>query len=147
MNVSELSDEQHEKISQLCAQGDDLAEAEKYEAALQKYRQALALIPAPVHQYAAATWVFTAIGDMYFHLGDFAEARKAMRDAVRSPDGLGNPFVHLRLGQSEFELGDKKRAADELARAYMGGGEEVFEGDDEKYLQFIKSQLLPEQDA
>jgi len=145
--VSELTDQQHEKISELCAQGDELAEEEKYEAALKKYRQALTLIPEPVHQHAAATWVVTAIGDMYFHLGDFTQARKAMREAVQCPDGLGNPFVHLRLGQSEFELGDMKRAKDELARAYMGGGEEVFEGDDEKYLQFIKSQLLPEQDA
>ena len=32
-------------------------------------------------------------------------------------------------------------AADELARAYMGAGTEIFENDDPKYLEFLKTKL------
>jgi hypothetical protein len=55
----------------------------------------------------------------------------------------GNPFLHLRLGQCRFELGDLDRAADELARAYMGDGEDVFEDEAPKYLAFLKTRLQP----
>ncbi|NMO23459.1 tetratricopeptide repeat protein [Pyxidicoccus fallax] len=136
-----------ERISELCALGDELAAKEDFEGALKLFQQALELIPAPADSHPAALWVCTAIGDMYFHLGRHREGRDALRSAVRLPDGLGNPFVHLRLGQCEFELGSRERAADELARAYMGGGDEIFEEDDEKYLRFVKSLLLPPQDA
>jgi hypothetical protein len=62
---------------------------------------------------------------------------------MHGPDALGNPFLHLRLGQCRFELGDLDRAADELARAYMADGEDVFDGEDPKYLAFLKTRLQP----
>ena len=36
----------------------------------------------------------------------------------------GNPFLRLRLGQVQVELGALDEAADNLTRAYMGGGRE-----------------------
>ena len=56
---------------------------------------------------------------------------------MRCPDAIGNPFIHLRLGQTQFELGNKDRAADELMRAYMGAGAEIFVGEAPKYLQYL----------
>jgi hypothetical protein len=35
-------------------------------------------------------------------------------------------------------LGDEYRASNELARAYMGGGPEIFENEDPKYLTFLR---------
>jgi hypothetical protein len=52
---------------------------------------------------------------------------------------FGNPFIHLRLGQAQLELGNEERAADELMRAFMGGGHEIFESDDQKYLDFLRT--------
>lgn len=60
---------------------------------------------------------------------------------MHCPGAIGNPFVHLRLGQAQFELGDMTRAADELARAYMGAGDEIFEEQDPKYLAFLKTKI------
>jgi hypothetical protein len=57
------------------------------------------------------------------------------------PDAIGNPFLHLRLGQCQLELGNESRAADELARAFMGAGIEMFLSQDPKYLTFLKSRL------
>ncbi|MFJ8473288.1 hypothetical protein [Kitasatospora sp. NPDC094011] len=58
---------------------------------------------------------------------------------MKCPDGLGNPYVHLRLGQTTFELGDHDRAADELIRAHLGGGPELFREDDPTYRGFLRS--------
>ena len=61
----------------------------------------------------------------------------ALQGAVRSCSGPPVPFIHLRLGQCELELGNRERAVDELARAYKGGGEELFSGEDPKYLGLL----------
>jgi len=73
--------------------------------------------------------------------GDFQEAREVLTWTMHCPRAIGNPFIHLRLGQVQFELGNLERARDELARAYMGRGPEIFDQDDPKYLAFIREYL------
>ncbi|WBO64099.1 hypothetical protein [Streptomyces camelliae] len=80
-----------------------------------------------------------AIGDARWRHRSFAEAYASFRDAVECPEGLGNPYIHLRLGQTAFELGHHDQAADELMRAYMGGGPGIFDEDDPKYLAFLRT--------
>jgi hypothetical protein len=60
---------------------------------------------------------------------------------MRCPGAIGNPFLHLRLGQVQFELGDLTRAADELTRAYMGAGEDIFQEQAPKYFEFLKTRI------
>jgi hypothetical protein len=69
--------------------------------------------------------------------------RESLSLAMHCPDAIGNPFLHLRLGQCQYELGNLDQAADELARAYMGGGEEIFEEDEREYFTFLKTRLKP----
>jgi tetratricopeptide (TPR) repeat protein len=140
--VPELDDEVHERIQALCAEGDALAQQAKYPAALTKYRAAWDLLPEPRTDWDAATWILAAIGDANFLGGDFAAGRDNLSMAMHCPDAIGNPFVHLRLGQCQYELGNLDGAADELARAYMGAGAEIFEGAD-KYFAFLKTRLKP----
>ena len=63
--------------------------------------------------------------------------------AMWCPGALGNPFLHLRLGQCQFELGGLDRAADELDRAYMGAGTDIFDDEDDKYFAYVKTRLDP----
>jgi hypothetical protein len=79
------------------------------------------------------------VGDANFLGGDFAAGRDNLSNAMHCPGAIGNPFLHLRLGQCQFELGNLDRAADELMRAYMGGGPEIFENDDQKYVKFLQT--------
>jgi hypothetical protein len=67
----------------------------------------------------------------------------AFSAAMHGPNAIGNPFIHLRLGQSQFEVGNMERAGDELARAYMGDGTEIFSSEDPKYFEFLKTILDP----
>ncbi len=137
----ELSDTLHAEITQLSESGNALADEGKCDEAIHCFEQALDLLPEPIEKWSAACWLFTAIGDTYFLEGDYARAIQPLLDAMKCPGGIGNPFLHLRLGQTQLELGNDILAADELTRAYMGAGTEIFEGEAPKYLALVKSVL------
>jgi hypothetical protein len=83
--------------------------------------------------------LYTALGDISFLLQSYEETVDYMYDAINCPDGFGNPFIYLRLGESLFETGgDVNRIKDYLMKAYMLAGTEIFEGEDEKYFEVIK---------
>jgi len=65
------------------------------------------------------------------------------------PAAIGNPFIHLRRGQVLFEQGEMEAAVQELLRAYMRGGDEIFSEDDPKYFRLLtlKIELQPEHTA
>jgi tetratricopeptide (TPR) repeat protein len=139
-----LDDATHQRITTLTDAGNESADGGDLQGALAKFLEALKLIPEPLDDYEANTWLLASIGDLYFQLGEYPAARTALHGAVRSYGGLGNPFIHLRLGQAELELGNEARAAEELARAYVAEGAELFEEEDAKYLRFIQSRLPPQ---
>ena len=146
MTSSEINDATHAQITALTDRGNALAEAGDLEGALRAYREAIQIVPQPVSMWEASTWLFTAIGDVLFQQGKYSESSNALQEAMRGPGALGNPFIHLRLGQALFEQKEHQRAKDELARAYMGGGDEVFEGEDPKYRNYIREILRPRED-
>lgn len=139
----ELSDSVDAEVKRLCALGDRYAGDKKYSAALTEYWKAFDLLPEPKTDWVAATWILAAIGDANFLGGDFTAGRDNLGNAMHCPDAIGNPFLHLRLGQCNFELGEFDRAADELTRALMGAGEEIFAAEDPKYVSFLKTRLKP----
>jgi tetratricopeptide (TPR) repeat protein len=137
----ELDDKIHTRVKELCKDGDRLIAAKEFSSALKEYQKALGLLPSPISDWEAGTWIWVAIGDAHFRCGNFPEAYNAFSEATHCPGGLGNPYVHLRLGEVQFELGNEILAADELARAYMGGGKEIFAEELPKYFEFVKSKL------
>lgn len=137
--MAELNPKTHKTIERLCAEGDVLAEKGRYGDAIDRYGKAWDLLPEPRTDWEAATWILGAIGDASFHAGDLDHALDALESAMHCPDAVGNPFLHLRLGQVLLDKGDQKRAADELMRAWMGAGEDIFEEEDDRYLTFLRS--------
>jgi len=139
----ELPDALHNKITQLSKEGDDFAEHGRYREAVEKYLQAFESLPEPKTDWEACTWLLVAIGDANFKGKHYEHAKAALSDAMHCPGAIGNPFIHLRLGQSQFELGNMERANDELVRAYMGAGKEIFMNEDPKYFTHLKTVLRP----
>jgi tetratricopeptide (TPR) repeat protein len=131
----------HLQIEKLSEEGNALASQFRYEEAKKSFFQALCLVPEPHQDWKASTWLYVALGDMHFHLSNFEKCFRCFWNAVQCPEGLGNPFIHLRLGQSFFELGELDKAADDLTRAYMGGGLKIFMEDDPKYLEFLETKI------
>ncbi|MCK6471810.1 MAG: hypothetical protein L6R28_08690 [Planctomycetes bacterium] len=139
--LSILDDATYAVVLKFSELGNAAFEAHDFAGAIEHWTAAFNLIPDPKRNYEASTWICTSIGDAYFQLGEYQKGLPLLEYAVRCPGGLGNPFVHLRLGQFQLELGNENVAADDLARAYMGGGREIFEGEDEKYWVFIRAKL------
>lgn len=123
----------HEPIQLLLDEGDKLFDKGKFAAALEKYEEARSLLPSDTERWEASTWVLAAIGDTCFLTGDFVRGQQMLDQAVRCPEGATNPFVQLRLGQCEYELGRLDQATIALSLAFATGGEEVFEDEDDKY--------------
>jgi len=142
-NMAELDDAIHEKIKTLCADGDELAENEDYVEAERAYLAAWDLLPEPQHDWEAATWILAALGDSQYLRGDFDAATETLQAAMHCPGAIGNPFLHMRLGECQFERGNLTRAEDELARAFLLEGSAIFDDEDPKYLTFVKSKLKP----
>lgn len=80
-------------------------------------------------------------GDVSFVSGDYSGGAEALSDAMHCPDAIGNPFLHLRLGQCQFELGNVDLAADELTRAFAIEGEVIFATEDPKYMRFLGTKI------
>lgn len=137
-----LFDQLYSQITKSCAEGDEYIEQEQWELALEKYFEALDLIPDPVTDWSASTWVLTAIGETYFFMADYENALHFLQNVMHCPGAIGNPLIHLRLGQVQLELGNKAKAKDELTRAYMNGGEQLFEDEKSKYFDLIKTALI-----
>ena len=137
----ELPDTIHSEVCRLSADGNVLADDGDFAGAILQFERALALLPTPIEDWTAATWLLTAIGETHFFAEDFERARIALNRALLCPDSLDNPLIWLRRGQVYFELGDTRLADDSLASAYMLGGDEVFEREDPKYAEYIHTKL------
>ena len=137
----ELDDFTHAKITELSEKGNQCVEARRYDEAVNYFERAMEQLPDPIEKWEAATWLFGAIGDAYFLSGQSQKALQPLLDAMKCLGGIGNPFLHLRLGQVQFDLGNEILAADELARAYMAAGKQIFEGELPKYFALVTKTL------
>lgn len=138
---SQLDDAIVSRVTELCERGDDDTEAGRYDDAIAKYEEALGLIPRPFYAWAVTTWILSAIAEARYLQRDWTRAREAILEAFRCVGAVGNPFLHLRLGQIEIELGSKGRGLDELIRAHERGGDDVFDGEDPRYLAMVRAAL------
>lgn len=132
-----LNSEIFGKINQLCDSGDEAADNGNYSEAMKHYRAAWKLLPDPKQQWEASTWILAAMGDVHFLGGKFQNAIEDLTAALGSINALDNPFIYLRLGQSQLEAGNEAAAREALETAYELGDDDLWEGEDEKYLRFI----------
>ena len=136
---SDFDYESYNEFNRLYENGNNLVASESFDAAIQSFKKAYSLIPEPKKEWEESTWVLTAIGETYFFTEDYKNALDPLLDAINCPEGLGNQLLHFRLGQVYYELGSLNDAAENLMRAYMGAGIDIFDDEDNKYLDFLKT--------
>lgn len=100
-----------------------------------------------------AFWLLLSGANAQFCLGDFDGTLDTGTTAFNLFKDIGcvvgNPFFHLRIGQAGFEVeqpGDrdqKSMSIDNLARALICGGIEIFAKEDPKYLNPVLGVLRP----
>jgi tetratricopeptide (TPR) repeat protein len=139
--MAKLPNDVRQMIDKLCQKGDQFAQIDQHDDALDQYESAWELLPEPRNQWPAATWILMAAGDVYFEKRDFNSAIDTLSQSLDCPDGENNPFILLRLGQSFFETGDLNGSANAMEAAFRQGGQELFADEDPKYLEFVKTQI------
>jgi tetratricopeptide (TPR) repeat protein len=131
--LNQLDSSIAEKTRRLCQQGYQLFDKGDIKAALRCFYSAWTLLPKPQTQWEEAGWVLTALGDAYFANSDFDNGREALMSALHCPKALGNPIIHLRLGQCLFELGQQEQAALHFHLVRDHGGKDLFIKEAAKY--------------
>ncbi|HBO2318235.1 TPA: tetratricopeptide repeat protein [Pseudomonas aeruginosa] len=140
----ELPDKIYDEVDALSTKGNDLMDDEHFDAAIEKWTQALGLLPAPKTDWEAYMWLSASIGDAQFQQHRYELARDAFMDALNAPGGVENPFVHYRLGQCQVKLGNEALAVESLLKAYMLDGEEIFLAEDDGvvFLKMLQDRKL-----
>lgn len=137
-----LPDDIYEKVTTLSEAANQEFERAEFTKALSLYDQAWDLLPPPKNPWEACLWLTAAQADCLYFLARFPEARERLQDALKLPGGIANTFVHLRLGEVEFELGNLDSAADHLMRAHAVGGPELLAAEPPRYLQFLSTRAI-----
>ncbi|NPC92335.1 hypothetical protein HOO54_08890 [Bacillus sp. WMMC1349] len=137
----ELDQNLYDEIVRLCEEGDELSDEDRFDDAIEKYKAALDLLPSPKIDWEASSWIYIALGDTYFILEKYEDAKNCFYNALNSPDGYHNPLILMRLGQSLVECEEVQKAKEYLLRAYMLDGSSLFEEDDKKYLKYISEHI------
>jgi tetratricopeptide (TPR) repeat protein len=140
--MPDLSAPLQAEIDRLCEQGDAAADGGLFPDALAAYWSAWDLLPEPKLACEAATWILAAVGDANFLGGDFVAGRDNLSTVMHCPGAIEIAFLHMRLGQCQYELGEQGRAIDELTRAYRVGGARLFDGEDPKYMACLPAGAL-----
>lgn len=139
----ELPDAIYDRVTVLSEKGNDALDAGRPAEAIARWREALALLPEPALQWDAAGWLHASIGDALWQAGRPRDAAEELRTALGCSGVLDNPFVYFRLGQAQHALGQEQPATENLLKAYMLAGEEIFddEPEGEALLAFLRGRV------
>jgi tetratricopeptide (TPR) repeat protein len=131
------------KLKELGSRGDALSNEDgRGSEAIAVFREALELVPEPKQNYLVTTWLHVAIGDTAYLDGDIETAKDAFCHQIALCNGWHNKaFVWLRRGQIAYDTGDMKKAANDLASAFMLGSYDIFDTVDDKYPVFVLGKL------
>lgn len=137
----ELNDEDAANVERLSEEGNVHVDNDNFDAALKKFTAALEILPTPKNNWDAALWLYASIGDMHLFKEEYELAQTNYYNALNCPDGQASAFVHLRLGETLYELEEKDKALEHLLRAYMLEGKELFDEEEDKYFTFLKDNV------
>ncbi len=136
-HMHKLSIETTERIKSLCADAYQAYDEGDYRKALRLFYQGWVLLPKPQTQFREAGWLLVGIGDSYYRLKQYTPGCEALRSADHCPEAKNNPFIHLRLGQCLFRIGEKRSARSHLHKAYQLAGDSIFQTEASCYLDSI----------
>ena len=128
ISMPQVDDKTSVKIDLLAMEGNVLLEDDNDpQAAIEKWRDALGLLPSPERANQESLWLYASIGEAWRQLRNIDEAQIAFEIAYKCPDGHLNPLVLLRLGEGLMHQQNHERASQYLLQAYMLEGTEIFE--------------------
>jgi len=131
-------------IDLLASEGSVRLDAGDLDAAAKLFAEGLALSEEEGNRMSAG-WFHVHLGEVYFAQEEWVHAAHHYAEGI-SISQNGNPYVHLKRGQSLYEIRDYHQAKVELYKALMlDGFDPLFSEDDHKYFDFaVKGVKLPD---
>jgi tetratricopeptide (TPR) repeat protein len=146
--MSATSDKNHSSlVIALLNKGDKLLDKGEFFEAKDIYLQALNLLNSGDQADPQLFKdVLMAIGDVSYLTQQYQDCIEYLSLYLELSQGASSPILNLRLGQSLFETGDIAGGWEYLFRAFISGGNDLFTGEDNKYLIFVQEnqKLRPE---
>jgi len=145
--MKDLEEKLEDQIIDIKKQGDDLQMRKQYIKAIEKYEDAIKLIPEPIEQWTYIRVLWLSIAENYWlnakfkkgEGGGYYEALEVYRMLMKLPRSVGKSDYHAKIGQIRYELGDIQKAKDELIRSFLLSGMQDFDNmDSTKYFDLIK---------
>jgi len=129
----------------ICNLGEELVDKRKFQNAVEYFENAFNLIPNPKTDWEAGSWILAAIGDCYYAMNNYERAVTYLKHGELYPKGIDSGFIQLRIGQCYQELDKIKEAREYLLRAYLLGGEEIFEEEETSKYKLLIIDLINKQ--
>lgn len=146
----EIDEDLSEKLDMLAEQGNNLLDIGKETEALKAWQEALNLIPFPKNIHLETVWFEASMGEIYFTQRKFNQANILYNNAlINQLETRLDSHILMRLGECNYELGNRKLAKRILLQAYELEGEEVFRNDEVnlKYLAFLLEEIKKDEEA
>ena len=83
------------------------------------------------------------IGQIYMYAEKWDSALQAFAEAIQDENSVGNPLLHLRIGQCAYNLENARIYEDNLSRALICGGLHIFENERNEYKETALKLLNP----
>ncbi|GAA1702451.1 tetratricopeptide repeat protein [Propioniferax innocua] len=128
------------QVQQIVAELQEAMDAERWDDAIGLCQRALGLL-GDEREADGSMWFLAHMGDAYMDKGQWAEARDTFFRATQAPGGMENPYVQLRLGECEYELGNTRAAANGLIAARMQVPD-ILDEEPPRYRTFLVEQGL-----
>jgi tetratricopeptide (TPR) repeat protein len=135
----DIEDKTATKIESLCIKAEQMIDADRLADAQKLLFEAYELVPEFKEEWEESTYILVSLGDTFLWQGNFAKALDAYEDALKCPTGDTDPYIAMRRGQCFFETNQKDLAQMALKSALQTAGQELFDGEDPKYLALAKS--------
>lgn len=145
-----LPEDLKEKVNKLFDEAGRFQMGHKNLKAADSFIKAYELLPDPKDQWSYALSLLRNIAENYYLKAFFdcktkeeskkyyQLALKYFAEYMKDDRNIGFASNHSKIGQIWYELGDFENAEEELVRAYMGEGKELFDELDPKYYELIK---------
>ena len=134
----------HDQIERYCEQGNDLFDEDDFLGAIAIWQKALDLIVDPNEDWNEVLWFKVSIGDSFYMIDEYEKSLDSLLDALNYPEANENAFIHFRIGQCYYQLGDKDNSKNSLLKAYMLAGKEIFDEHEEEgqfFYDFLSSEV------
>ena len=120
-------------------EGLELAKQGRHQEAAVSFRKSWELVPEPKYEWDLSKITLFRLAKFFRDSGFFAEAHEWIDQVAKCPVQLGDGLMELTKGAIFLAAGDSDAAFIWFDKAYAAGGKRAFQGEDPKYLSFLKT--------